>query len=141
MNNLSIDNIFNNNNYNYTNMNQVDITSLFNYKYNVDKVTLPKSHTVDINKLITTKENKKNKIKSNYCNIYNNLILKINKEDDRQKTFLIFNIPQVMLSCPEYSYLDCISYIKHHLEENKIDMLMLDNYIMFVSWKNIEKNN
>jgi len=118
----------------------VDVYTLFNYNNNPskEKIVLPKKESIDKAKLRITKENKINKVKLHYCKLYNELIVKINKEDDKGKNFLIYKVPPFMLSCFEYNYKDCTEYIKVNLEASSMDVLLLDNYTMFVSWKNIE---
>src|SRR5271163_4781826 len=82
----------------------VDVYTLFNYNNNPskEKIVLPKKESIDKAKLRITKENKINKVKLHYCKLYNELIVKINKEDDKGKNFLIYKVPPFMLSCFEY---------------------------------------
>jgi len=80
----------------------------------------------------SAKENSKNEI---YILVLNKCIEKIiytNKHTD--KTFIIFEVPQVMIGYPTYDMKSCILYLINKLSKNGYLIEFIDPFYLYIDW-------
>jgi hypothetical protein len=78
------------------------------------------------------KENSKNEI---YMLVLNKCVEKIvytNKHTD--KTFIIFEVPQVMIGYPTYDMKSCILFLIHKLSKSGYLIEFIDPFYLYIDW-------
>ena len=123
-------------------MSKLSLDTLFPESSNdaLNVTTLYESNFVekpDINKLIKTKQIKKNKLKNCYKNILKNVYKMINDANNSNRSEIIYQVPQFGLNNDKYDPKYCMSYIEKKLRGMNFDLLRLSKLSLFITWYNI----
>lgn len=114
----------------------LDVTTI----YNQDPKKTVARFSVD--SLLKRKEERKRKTIDSYRKVYHMILNKIssaNKVNDT--TEIIYDVPEAIFGCKDYSSTDCLEYIENKLRNVYfMDTLKLSGRSIFISWKNIEDN-
>lgn len=87
-----------------------------------------------------TKEQSKNKIFQSVLNKCVEKIIYTNRYTD--KTFVIFEVPKVLVGYPTYDYTTCILYIINQLSNKQYKVSFIDPFYLYIDWgtNNIPEN-
>ncbi len=96
--------------------------------------------TFNVNKLKKIRDDKKNKIKTEYEKRYIICLNKIEKVNRNNMTEMIYEIPAMMINCSKYKSIDCLNYINERLLKQYMDTLYISDHSIFISWFYIEEN-
>lgn len=99
-----------------------------------------KPNEFNYKKLIKTKEQKISKLKNAYKNILQTCLEKIEKLNEIGEEEFVFEVPKTYFMLNNYSPINCLEYIEKKLRKEYIDTYIIDNYNIFISWKDIESN-
>lgn len=138
-------------------MDRLNINSLFNKKVSNDKSSLNiqtlynpkltrKSREItkkvhfNVDNIIIEQEERKKKVINEYKKIFNLCLNKIKTANKINKTDMVFEVPKVIFTCPDYDYRECLEKIEISLRELCMDTLILSNDTIFISWYNIKDN-
>ncbi len=130
MDRISINNIFNQQN----NFQPLDANNIY------DGMTSNNKIKFDIDRLITLRDERKKKIISHYEKLFNVCLNKISMANEMNKTEIIYDIPRTQYGHPGYNKYDCLEYIEKKIREIKLDVLILDDLKLYISWLNLEEN-
>jgi hypothetical protein len=135
MDHINIGNLFSNGS-RVDNYIPLDVNSLYNTQKNLEEQNLD----FNINKLINVREERRQEVINKYRKVFRICLKKINEANRLNTTDMIFEIPQAIFGCSEYSQFECINYIEKKLRNLYLDTLPLSKKSLFISWKNIQSN-
>ncbi|AYV78892.1 MAG: hypothetical protein Edafosvirus45_1, partial [Edafosvirus sp.] len=75
-----------------------------------------------------------------FNNIYRVCLEKIKRENEFNKTDIIFDVPLAILGNTEYKSIDCLDFIENKLRALHIDTYKLSARSIFISWLYVEVN-
>ena len=135
--NLTIDNLMPaKNNVNYSN-GKLDISCISRDKFIND---VPEKE-FDSDVLLKNIKKRRLEIRNTYVKCYNLCCEKILDAENTGLTDLIFKLPETTFidfnGCKD---IDIIDYIAKKLKQNKLDVLIMKNDTIFITWKFIELN-
>ncbi|CAH6421683.1 Hypothetical protein KVN_LOCUS413 [uncultured virus] len=135
MDKINIGNLFNN--YKNDKHTSIDTNNIFDReKRSEDNI----KNNFSVQKIIQSKHERKNKLTKNYKKIYNICLKRIDLANKLNITEIIYDVPQIIYGCEEYSTIDCLKYIEKNLQDIKFDTLLLNKKSIFISWFNLEEN-
>lgn len=114
----------------------LDVHSLFNLEEQKNR----KKMNFNLDKLVKLREERKNKVISQYEKVLGFCLNKITLANNMNMLEVIYEIPEVMFGSFEYNPVDCILYINEKLKDMKLDTLILDDFSLYISWSNLGKN-
>lgn len=82
---------------------------------------------------------RKKKLKETYANFYKNCCEIITKASDAGMTDLLFEIPNNVIDCIDYSPYDCLIFIKEKLALQCISSHIKSKRKLFITWYELEK--
>ena len=89
---------------------------------------------VKASELIKKQEDKENKKYITFAKIYNNIENKITKASDRNLYYTYYQIPQILIGYPTYSFKECYSYIDNKLKKDGFTTEEYLNNTILISW-------
>ena len=99
---------------------------------------MPKSkQQFSVDKLIKSKEIRKNKILSYYVNTYNICLGKITQADSIGHTDIVYDVPSVVFGYYDYNPFECRDYVENKLRSIGIDTYKLSQCSLFISWHSL----
>lgn len=113
----------------------LDVQSLFNLNEQKNR----KKINFNIERLIKLREERKNKVLSQYEKVFGFCLNKINLANNLNKLEVIYDIPEAMYGSFEYNQLDCLLYIDNKLKDMGLDTLLIDNNSLYISWLELGK--
>ncbi len=140
MNNLSIKTLIPHAKINNFNTNSLNIESLKSIVSSNNSIYDYSIKTFNKNTLLNEKFEKRNRLLKIYYKYYGICIEKIKYNNKLGKTDLIFTVPDRIIDCNDYISKYCLEFISQKLENNKLNTVILDNTIIFITWKFIESN-
>lgn len=115
---------------------KLDVENIFDTKKN----KLNQEIQFNIDKLISNKEEKQEKVIFEYRKVYNVCLSKITLFNSVHKTDFIYQVPGSVFMMPEYKPYNCLEYIQEKLSKLFIDTIILSENKIFISWKDLESN-
>jgi hypothetical protein len=94
----------------------------------------------DSNMIIKKRKKRYEKMLDIYMKYYTICIDRIKLLTAKNQTDLIYDIPPIILDCPEYSCKECIKFIEEKLRNIYFDTLIMSPTRLFITWKYIELN-
>lgn len=94
----------------------------------------------DSNVIIKKRKKRYEKMLDIYMKYYSICIDRIKLLTNKNKTDLIFDVPPLILDCPEYNSKECIKFIEEKLRTIYFDTLIMSPTRLFITWKYIELN-
>ena len=145
MHNISIANLFNNNNNNKITYKPLDVYSLSEINKelnsNINNNNNKKKNILNIDKLKHVEQERKKQIVEQYEKIYNNCLNKINLANNLHRIWITHEIPLGIWGLVDYNPTDCLKYIEEKLNEIYIDTIILSINIIYISWNNLRTKN
>lgn len=132
-------------------MDRISVNSLFpsNYKseqlntnnmFNLREIQDKNKLNFNIEKLIKLRENRKKKIFIHYEKIFNLCLNKIDLANNMNKTETIYEVPNGIYGSFDYKPFDCLEFIEEKLKKMHLDILILNEKTIYISWINLEEN-
>ena len=115
---------------------EINIKNIFDTNDNYSSSSVK----VNIDKMISMKEEKKRKAREQYSKIYGICTNKINDAISVGNSELIFDIPYKVPFVIEYSNVECMEYINEKLKDIDMDTILVSDVSIFISWRFIEEN-
>jgi len=131
---LNIDNLFSSKNKTLESSDPLTIYTLFHPEVNKEK------NNFSVDKLINVREKRKNKIVKEYKKKYIQCCKNIEELNNLNTYCTTVVVPIAVYDCPDYKPEDCIKYIENKLKKYYMDILVLSNKSIFISWDNIKEN-
>jgi hypothetical protein len=131
-----MDKICINNLFKTTEFKPLNVQTLYDVKGNKEK----EKFNLNIDRLIHLRDERENKVISEYEKMYNNCIGKITMANELNKTSVVFNAPESVYGYFNYSSSECVKYINKKLESEKFDTLIISDNKLYISWLNLGKN-
>lgn len=131
-----MDKICINNLFKTTEFKPLNVQTLYDVKGNKEK----EKFNLNIDRLIHLRDERENKVITEYEKLYNNCIGKITMANELNKTSVVFNAPESVYGYFNYSPIECIKYINAKLENEKFDTLIISDNKLYISWLNLGKN-
>lgn len=114
---------------------KLDIKTLFGRKYNENHHS-----DFDSRELLKTVYKKRKKLELCYENIYDMCCQKIVTANNLGLTDIFFNVNYLVPDCPEYEPYECIEHIIKKLREQHLNVTVISERTLFISWIKLEKN-
>jgi len=130
---MSIDNMFNSNIVKTIDAGIFNVETLYN---NIDS----KKPKFDPAQLLDGKNLKKEKIEKCYEHICDVCCTNIKRLNDGGHTLIYYQIPLGDILCPGYDQMDCIKYLKNHLDKLNFDTKIMSRTKIRIDWTNLEEN-
>lgn len=131
MDKISIDVLSSNQNYGNSQGN-LDVYSICSKTDNNEKF--------NVQNLIQTRNDRRQKLLDFYVKIYKICLEKINRANSINKTDIVFEVPDLIFECADYSSAGCLEFIENKLRGLYIDTYKLSRNAVFISWLYIEIN-
>ena len=131
---LNIDNLFSTKNKISASSEPLTVYTLFHPDINKE------TNNLNINRLINVREKRKDKIIKEYKKKYIQCYKTIEKLNNLNTYKMVHVVPTVVYDCPDYKPEDCIKYIENKLKKYYMDILVLSNKSIFISWDNLKEN-
>ena len=113
----------------------VDVHSLFNLNKSKNKKT-----AFNLDRLVKLREERKMKVLLQYEKVFNLCLNKINLANNLNKLELAYDIPEAMYGSFEYNSIDCLLYITEKIKKMEIDVIILSESSLYISWVNLGTN-
>ena len=136
MDKINISNLFPNKQNNDDNYSELNVSNLFNI---IEKK--PKKTNFDLERLSNLREERKKKILVQYEKIFNLCLNKINIANNLNKLEIVYDVPEAIYGSFEYKSIDCLLYISEKLKKMGIDIIILNEISLYVSWQDIGKKS
>lgn len=115
--------------------NGLNVYSLVNTKKNYDDL-----HTFNIDSLIKIRRDKRERKLETFMRYYSRCFESIKILNNKNKTDIIYDVPDRVPECSDYSSIECIEFIENKLKEKYMDVYRINYKTIFVTWKFIEFN-
>lgn len=106
----------------------------------VDSISHSNKEENTVEKIIETKEKKRELLADFMNNQYENCSRKLHIANQLGKTDLLFSVPAYEPEIPAYSSLSCLVYIEKRLRELCYDTIIINKTTIFITWVYIEVN-
>lgn len=131
-------------------MDKINVNSLFNIPtqcnqplsvktlFNPDETKQEREGIFNVECLIESKKERRQKVIAEYKKIHNICLRKIKSVNRMNKDDFVFEIPLAIFRCPDYNPAECLEHLEERLKRLQLDTLILSNNKIFISWKNLE---
>lgn len=133
MDKISINNLFPTNKYNDYDNKPLDVYSLYNHKANKEEQQI----NMNIDRLISLREERKEKLIREYDRIFKMCMSKIHMANNLNRVFIIYEVPLATSMFPEYRTTECLDRLKKKLNDSCFESKILDHKSIFISWENL----
>ena len=113
----------------------LDVQSLFNLNEQKNR----KKINFNMERLIKLREERKNKVLSQYEKVFGFCLNKISLANTLNKVEVVYDVPEAMFGSFEYNVADCLIYIDNKLKEMGFETLFISDNSMYISWQDLGK--
>lgn len=113
----------------------LDVQSLFNLNEQKNR----KKINFNMERLIKLREERKNKVLSQYEKVFGFCLNKISLANTLNKLEVVYDVPEAMFGSFEYNSIDCLLYIDNKLKDMGFETLLISNSSLYISWLNLGK--
>lgn len=114
----------------------LDVKNLYNPKENMKT----QKTNLNIERLVSLREERKNRTVEQYDKIFHRCINKVHAANNLGKLNVIYTVPEAIYMHPDYNPYECLDRLNSKLEDNNFEtILLIDQISIFISWLNIDK--
>jgi len=130
MDKISINNIFNTND-----RRVLDVNNIYGQQAQSEKKV-----QFSVDRLIKLREERKAKLYAEYKKQLNICLNRINTANNLNRTEVMYDVPDGLYGHSDYVPGDCLAYIKNKIKGMKLDVVVLSDRSILISWLHLEAN-